>query len=98
MCDRWRLPEKIKNVCSSHTLKDLREINENEAIDPYVSLVIVGNLIAIIASGEINKEVKEEITKEIERTLDIDKDDLGFIMGEVNKLKETARNLMMQLK
>jgi HD-like signal output (HDOD) protein len=97
LCERWRLPEKIKNVCSFHSLQDLKNINENNDVDPYVSLVIVGNLIAIIAADEISKDMKEEISTEIEKTLNIDKDDLWFVLGEVNKLKETARNLMRQL-
>ena len=96
--------DKEKNWIKNNTIKvgveqwePVVNINENNDVDPYVSLVIVGNLIAIIAADEISKDMKEEISTEIEKTLNIDKDDLWFVLGEVNKLKETARNLMRQL-
>ena len=93
LCERWRLPEKIKKSCSSHSLHDLKKINEENLDSSYKKIVILGNLVAVLSTDELKEEKKNEIVEGIIRTIKIDESDFLLIMGDIVQLKEEASNL-----
>ncbi|NNL40983.1 MAG: HDOD domain-containing protein [Desulfobacterales bacterium] len=93
LCERWRLPDKIKKVCSSHGLHDLQKIDEENSKNSYRTMVILGNLVAALSTDELNQETKIEITDEIKNSLSIDESDFLLIMGDIVQLKEEASRL-----
>ena len=95
LCERWRLPDKIKKACSSHSLHDLKKINGESSKGPYITMVILGNLVAVLSTDEVIKEKRNEIIEEIIRTINIDESDFMLIMGDVVQLKEEVSKLFL---
>jgi len=93
LCERWRLPDKIKKACSSHSLHDLEKINEENSSNSYRTMVILGNLVAALSTDELKQEKKNEIFEGIIKTINIDESDFLLIMGDVVQLKEEASKL-----
>lgn len=96
LCERWRLPGTIKKACSSHNLHNLKKINEEGLKDPYIKMVILGNLSAELISGKLSQDKKEEISEIIIKTLNINESDFLLIMGDIIELKEEAHSLLSQ--
>lgn len=94
LCDRWRLPIKIADACSFHSLADLRRNNEHKDFTPHTKVVIIGNLIAELTHAELNKKTKEDIIKNIKQCLNIEQEEFHAMMVETVDLKEMARNLL----
>ena len=93
LCERWRLPDQIKKVCSSHGLHDLKEINEESSKNSYRTMVILGNLVAALSTDELKPEKRNEIIEGIIRNISIDESDFLLIMGDVVQLKEEVSKL-----
>ena len=93
LCERWRLPDKIKRACFSHSLHDLEKINEESSSNSYRTMVILGNIVAALSTDELKQEKKNEISEGIIRTIKIDESDFLLIMGDVVQLKEEVSKL-----
>ncbi len=93
LCGRWRVPDKIKRSCSSHSLYDLKKINEENLNASYEAMVTIGNLVAELSTDELKQEKKNEIIEEIIKTININESDFLLIMGDVIQLKEEASKL-----
>ena len=93
LCKRWRLPDKIKKVCSSHSFGDLKKVDEESSKNSYRTMVILGNLVSTLSTDELNQEAKSEIVEGIRNTLSIDESDFLLIMGDIVQLKEEASKL-----
>jgi HD-like signal output (HDOD) protein len=93
LCDRWRLSDKIKKVCSAHSLHDLKKINEESSKSPYRTMVILGNLVAVLSTDELKEQKRNEIIEAIMRTIHIDESNFLLIMADIVDLKEEAGKL-----
>ncbi|MHA2052271.1 MAG: HDOD domain-containing protein [Candidatus Hodarchaeales archaeon] len=83
LCDRWRLPGKIKDACNSHTLQDLLFSKEKDSPDAFIRMIILGNLIAVLTTEELNPKKKNEIVDAIKTTLSLGKKDFLLLMGKI---------------
>lgn len=93
LCKRWRLPDKIKNACGSHSLHDLKRMNQEKQKNPYITMVILGNLVAVLSTDELRQKKRSEIIAEIIKTTAIEESDFMLIMGDVVELKEEVNRL-----
>ena len=94
LCERWRLAEKISEACLTHSIQDLEKMNEEGSTDSFTSMVILGNVFAVLTTDKLNKEYRERIIKTIHGTLNINESNFMFIMSEIVDLKEEALKLI----
>jgi HD-like signal output (HDOD) protein len=97
LCDHWRLPEKIKDACEFHTIKDLDEINAYSPTGAFKKMVCLGNLVSILSKDELNDAVKRRLADAIMKALDCS--DSGFLslMGDIYELRLEVDKFMHTL-
>lgn len=88
LCDRWRLPKRIKDSCLYHSLYDMRNGANDNIKNPFVRVVALSNLLSTLAIAKLNQTKQNEITKLIGDTLGLDKTNLLSLINEHSKLKE----------
>lgn len=94
LCDRWRLPIKVKKACASHRLKNLQVDETGKSSGSFTRMICLGNLTAILTTDNLNKENKEEIANAIMKALDLSKPDFLMLMGTVIDLKVEAEKFL----
>jgi len=94
LCNYWRLPDKIKNACQYHGLKDFLDIKGDSLTDAFTRIICMANLTALMTSGHLNKERKVQITKAINTTMNLKESDLMIIMGDIYDLRQKAEEFM----
>ncbi len=97
LCDHWRLPEKIKDACEFHTIKDLDKIETYSHTDVFRKMVCLGNLVSILSKNELNDAVKRRLADAIMKALDCS--DSGFLslMGDIYELRLEVDKFMHTL-
>ena len=95
LCDRWRLPHRIKDSCLHHTLQDLKpySVGKSEA-DSFIRIIILSNLIAIVTTNKLKQEKYEEINDAVKDALGLKEADLLMLLNEVSKFKDEAATLI----
>lgn len=93
LCDRWRLPREVKTVCTQQGVDVLREAGSGEALGPLHRLVVLGDLMAVLATTTLNDEARLEVTGLLRENLDLTEDDFLLLMGSIVDLKEEAERL-----
>ncbi len=86
LCDRWRLPNRIKRACEFHTLKDLKSVETADPAKAFERMVCLGNLFAVLSTSELNAETKQEIGEEVKRILNLSEADFLTVMGDIYEL------------
>ncbi len=94
LCERWRLPDKVKKVCFSHSFHDLNKLNKDDPKSSYELMVILGNMAALLSTDKVQQEKRSQIIEAILKTINIDESDFLLIMGDVGALKEEAGKLL----
>ncbi len=94
LSEHWGLPDKVKESCACHTLRDLAVLLDRNSADCYSRVIIIGNLVAILAADELKVEKQEEISAAIMKAFDLTESEFLVLMGEVYELKEIAENFM----
>ena len=96
LCDRWRLPQRIKDVCLYHSLHDIDSLSESQnSAKPFIRIVILSNLFSILTMNVMNPKKQEEIKQVIADMLSLDKTSLLLLLGELLELKDEAINLIL---
>ncbi len=98
LCDYWRLPNKIKNTCEIHTIKDLNKLEGSKSSVCFTRISCLGNLLAILANDELCNEIKKEIAEVTKKELDCDEDVFLTIMGDIYELKSDVESFMKQMR
>jgi HD-like signal output (HDOD) protein len=90
LCDRWRLPQHVKAVCSSHTFYDLLDRKDQDVKESFTGIVALANLLALLTTDPLNPDFKNRITKIIIEHLDITDSELDKLMIDMKRLKKEA--------
>ncbi len=95
LCDRWRLPDRIKNSCLHHTLQDLKpySVGKSES-DSSIRIIILSNLLAIITTNNLKQEKYEEISDTLKEAYELNDADLLMLFNEMSKFKDEAAILI----
>lgn len=95
LCDRWRLPHRIKNSCLHHTLQDLKpySVGKSEA-DSYIRIIILSNLIAIVTTHKFKPEKYEEISEALKEAFGLNDADFLMLLSELSNYKDEAATLL----
>jgi HD-like signal output (HDOD) protein len=94
LCDHWRLPAQIKQACQTHTLDDLGRITIQTPTEAFGRMICLGNLLAILATDELNEQNKRAIADAITAALGCNESVFLTIMGEVYDLRFTVEQFM----
>jgi HD-like signal output (HDOD) protein len=93
LCDRWRLPKKIKEVCAEHGLDVLIKAVENPSKDTFIPIVAAANLLTQLITDPLKEDIKNKITQTTVKYFDITESKFPFLMTDVIELKEKAQQL-----
>ena len=95
LCDRWRLPHRIKDSCLHHTSQDLKHysVGKSEA-DSFISIIILSNLIATVTTNILKQEKVEEINDALKDVLGLNEADLLMLLNKMSKFKDEAAILI----
>lgn len=93
LCDRWRLPEKVREACEFHGLNDLLKMNTNGGADGFRRIICLGNLIANLSADTLNKNIKNELIQFIQQDIGFSEDNFLLFMGEIYELKLNVEKL-----
>ncbi len=95
LCDRWRLPQRIKDSCMYHSLRDIHRLSENNNLEnPYIRIGILSNLFSNLTMNVLNPDKQEEIEQVIGEILSLDKTNLQLLLCEQLELKDEAIKLI----
>jgi HD-like signal output (HDOD) protein len=94
LCDRWRLPDKIRKACGFHSLSDLLSVKEDTPSADFLRMVCLGNLLAIVSTGDLSSTSKQEISAAVQKTLNLTQAKFLTMMGDIYDLKMEAEKFM----
>jgi HD-like signal output (HDOD) protein len=86
LCERWRLPQIIKDACECHDFKSLNTSGEGARGD-FKRLISAANLMAVLTANELSTEVKQELFDSLSRHFRMDEKEFLKMMGEIYDLK-----------
>ena len=90
LCDRWRLPQHVKAVCSSHTFYDLLDNKDQDVKESFIGIVALANLLAVLTTDPVNPNLNDRIVKVIIKHLEITDSEYDALMKDMKKLKKEA--------
>jgi len=94
LCERWRLPGRIKDACKAHSLDDLKKIKGESATDDFIRMISIGNLTAVLAENNLKEELKELVSSQIRTSLNLSSEEFLVLMEDVNAFKQKVYQLM----
>jgi HD-like signal output (HDOD) protein len=96
LCDHWRLPEKIRNACEFHSLRELLAIRENSPSDDRRRMICLGNLLSIVSTDELTNTNREDISAAAQSALNLTGGEFLTMMGDIYDLRMGAEKFMDQ--
>jgi HD-like signal output (HDOD) protein len=96
LCDHWRLPEKIREACELHSLKDLLAIKENSPSAGFRRMICLGNLLAVLSTEELNTANRQEISAGVQKSLNLTEEEFLALMGDIYELRIEVEKFMDQ--
>lgn len=95
LCDHWRLPRTVHDVCAAHTLNDLIDKQQHgAALNTFSCIVTVANLLATLSENGLQEETKDKIAEAVKAELDLSSHDFVLLMAPSNELKIWAKRLV----
>jgi len=94
LCDHWRLPEKIREACEFHSLKDLLAIRENTPSAGFQRMICLGNLLSIVSTDELSITSKQKISAAVQNVLSLTEAEFLTMMGDIYDSRMEAEKFM----
>ena len=94
LCEHWRFAPKIKEVCSHHSLDDLRSIDKYNASKHFIHMICLANFMAVLAFDSLSIASKKELSSAIMTSLNCSKKEFLVIMGDIYDLKVEVENFI----
>ena len=95
LCDRWRLPSRIRDACQHHTLEDLSSISGDSAENDFIRMIIVGNLMAAMAENKLQKTLIVEIQTAVQEALHQTPDEFNMLMEDIVEFRDRVYKLAL---
>ena len=96
LCERWTLPEKVKEACGRHTLHDLVSPDEEAPLTPFQRIITLGNLLTVLTTEWLAESKRLEIADAVAKELRCQDKDLEQLLQEVDGLRSDVEGLMGQ--
>jgi HD-like signal output (HDOD) protein len=97
LCDHWRLPEKIREACELHSLKELLAIKENTPSAGFRRMICLGNLLAIVSAEELSSANRQDVSAAVQTALNLTEAEFLTLMGDIYELRIQVEKFMDQL-
>ena len=94
LCDHWRLPEKIREACEFHSLRDLLAIRENSPSANFRRMICLGNVLAIVSTDELSSTSKQKISAAVQKAVNLTEAEFLTMMGDIYELKTEVERFM----
>lgn len=82
LCDRWHLPEMIRDACGYHSLGDVESVMG----DDYKKIICGANLVSVLVMATLIESEKQKLLKALMQLLGCSKEGFLTLMGEVYDL------------
>lgn len=94
LCDRWRLPNRVKEACAFHGVKNLANSAGTSIENSFTRMISAGNLLAILMGNSISKEKTDEITTVIKSAFRLTDEEFLLLAADISELKLEAENFL----
>lgn len=95
ICEYWHLPRTVRDVCATHTLRDLQEQQQGLiSIANFTRIVTVGHLLATLSNDTLTEDKKDEIAEAVKAELNLSGHEFVLLMAPSNELKIWAKRLL----
>jgi HD-like signal output (HDOD) protein len=93
LANHWRLPNKVRQVCQSHTLEDLKHLDANNPEHAFPRMVSIANVMVTLATENLTQPKKESIKTILCNALGCS--DIEFLvhMGAIYDLKDEVQKM-----
>jgi HD-like signal output (HDOD) protein len=92
LCHHWRLPSKVEDACKYHNLSHISKQGSD-----FQTIIVLGNLLALLASGGLNESCKNRIKKVVENILELTPDNFISIMADIYNLRLETEKFLRSL-
>jgi HD-like signal output (HDOD) protein len=94
LCDRWQLPDDLKEACENHELAWLESLEPGSGEGQATRVIAIANLLANLAEESLEESLKVRVSEAVKKSLDLTDDDFLLLMADVYEMKaEVARFL-----
>jgi HD-like signal output (HDOD) protein len=97
LCERWRLPDDIRQACEFHTLRDLQAIERNSPSARFRRIICLANVLSTLSTEPLNNDLRHQITRVTRTALDCTQTDFLTMMGDIHDLRIGVEKFMDQL-
>ena len=92
LCHHWRLPSKVEDACKYHNLSHISKQGSD-----FQTIIVLGNLLALLASGGLNESCKNTIKKVVENILELTPDNFISTMADIYNLRLETEKFLRSL-
>lgn len=93
LCERWRLPNSVRQACLRHELEDLVEGKLNDEL----RVVCMANLLSSLSTVELGDQRKTDIRDAAMSALDCSEDEFLLLMGELYEKRAEVQRFLANL-
>ncbi len=90
LCERWRLPRKIKDVCKMEEAEALAQLCAGRGFQPLQRIVMLANLTAVLTADRLQKDKQLALSDTIMQAFDLTEAEFLVLMGAISDLKFEA--------
>ena len=93
LCERWRLPRKIKDICLMEEADALADLRAGKDFQPIQRIIMLANLAAVLTADRLNKEKQHALSDTLMQAFDLTEPEFLVLMGALSDLKLEADRL-----
>jgi HD-like signal output (HDOD) protein len=97
LCDRWRLPDEIRQACEFHTLEDVSAIKADSPTKPFQRMICLGSLLATLSTDELSSATRQNIADATRSALDQTEKEFFVMMGDIYDLRVGVERFLDEL-
>ena len=93
LCERWRLPRKIKDICAMEEADAVASLRSGKDLQPLQRVIVLANLATVLTADPLQKEKQYILSDTIMQALDLTQPEFLILMGAISDLKLEADRL-----
>ena len=93
LCERWRLPRTIREVCALPGPEALANGHESESLKPLHRIVLLGDIVAVLSTDLLREDKQHALSNLVMQELDLSESDFLVLMGAIADLRLEADRL-----
>jgi len=93
LCERWRLPRKIKTVCAMPEAQALAGLRNSQDLQPLHRVIALADFAATVSTDRLQKDTQLFLSDTIMQALDLTEAEFLVLMGALSDLKLEADRL-----